>query len=136
MYQSRFESRTLSTVVKTATFDADSIGLVNARRGIPDVIVRSSISEDGRRLTAMLVNRSLDRSATTRVTINGFDAGRADCQVLGAPAPNAVNGPSLTNTTVSAGAIAPAPMVCEIHDGVSTMTIPPSAIVSMVMERR
>jgi len=135
MYQSRFEARTLPTVVKTATFDAESIGLVNARRGIPDVIVRSSISEDGRRLTAMLVNRSLDRSATTRVTIDGFAAGRADCQVLGAPAPNAVNGPSLTNTTVNAGAIAPAPLVCQIHDGIS-MTIPPSAIVSMVVERR
>ena len=135
MYRTRFESRALSTVVKTATFDADSIGLVNARRDIPDVIVRSSISEDGRRLTAMLVNRNLDRSASARVTIDGFAAGRADCLVLRAPAPNAVNGPSLTNTTVSGEAIAPAPLVCEVRDGIS-MTIPPSGIVSMVVERR
>jgi alpha-N-arabinofuranosidase len=134
MYRSRFEPRLVPVTVKGPTFDSQQIGLVNPQRNVAEVLARASLSDNGRRLTAMLVNRSVDRTAATRVALNGFSARRVDCQVLAGSAPNAINGTSLTRTTISDGPIVPKPLTCTLRDGVS-LTLPPSSVVSMVVEQ-
>jgi alpha-L-arabinofuranosidase len=135
MYRSRFETRLLPVTVDGPTFDSEAVGLVKAQRGVAEVLARATVSTDGRRLTAMLVNRSLDRSIATRVALRGFEAGRADCQVLSAASPNSINGPGLTDSTRSGAAIAPQPIACAPGPDMS-VAIPPSAVVSIVLERR
>ncbi len=134
MYRSRFESRMVPLSITGGTFDAPSIGLIKAHRNVPEVVGKASVSDDGRRLTAMLVNRRLEGPANARVTLNGFSGRRVDCQVLSAPTPNAINGPGLTKTTLSGGNIAPQPLKCDLSNGV-LLALPPSSVVSMVVER-
>jgi alpha-N-arabinofuranosidase len=134
LYRSRFESKLVAASVRGAAFNSESVGLVNPQRNVAEVLAKASVSSDGRRLTAMIVNRSVERATPARVTVNGFTARRADCQVLSGSAPNAINGPNLTKTTVSES-ISPRPLTCEVGDGGLTLTLPPSSIVSMVIER-
>ena len=135
MYRSRFESRLVPATVETPRFSSNTIGLVNAQSNVPEVSARASVSANGRRLTAMLVNRSIDRSMNTRITVDGFPVGRVDCQVLAADAPSAINGPALSKSTSTGRTIAPAPVDCSGGDQIA-VSIPPSAVVSLVAERR
>jgi hypothetical protein len=81
------------------------------------------------------VNRSLDHPLDTRVAVTGFTARRADCQVLSAPTPNAINGQSLTNSTAGSGSpIEPRAMACA-PGAPMKVSVPPSGVVSIVMER-
>jgi alpha-N-arabinofuranosidase len=133
MYRSRFESRLVPATVEAPQFSADTVGLINAQSGVPEVSARASISSNGRRLTAMLVNRSVDKPMQKRITIDGFAAGRVDCQVLAGSSPSAINGPPISKSTTS-GRIAPAPINCS-GDPLA-VTIPPSAVVSLVADRK
>ncbi len=134
LFRTRFETRLLRTAVTSPTFDAPAGGLVKARRGLPDLLARGAISADGRRLTAMFVNRSLVRTLAVAVTIKAFPPSSADCVVLSAPSAAQVNGPSLTSTTKPQGGIEPRPMACAAG-GSLTLTIPPNAVVSLVATR-
>lgn len=135
LYRTRFEPGLLSTVVTSPTFDAREKGIVKAHRGRPDLLARASLSADGSRLTALLVNRSLERPLRTTVSVEGFAPGSADCLVLTAPSPASINGPGLTATTrVSSEEIAPKPWPCPVGDPLE-VEIPPSAILSLVAER-
>ena len=79
--------------------------------------------------------QTIPRIGYTRVTVDGFAAGKVDCQVLTAEAPNSINGPALTKSTMTGRPIAPAPIACSGSDQI-TVSIPPSAVVSLVAERR
>jgi alpha-L-arabinofuranosidase len=135
MYRNRFESRLVPATVDAPRFSSNTVGLINSQSNVSEVLARASVSPNGRRLTAMLVNRSIDTAMATRVQVDGFPVGDVDCQVLAADAPHAINGPALTKTTVSGKTIAPAPISCSGGDQIS-VSIPPSGIVSIVAERR
>jgi hypothetical protein len=123
------------TVVTSPTFDAQDKGIVKAHRGLPDLLARASLSADGSRLTALLVNRSLGRPLSTAVSFAGFAPGSADCLILTAPSPASINGPGLTATTLAGGAeITPKPWPCPVGNPVE-VEIPPNTILSLVAER-
>jgi len=135
LYRSRFEPGLLSTVVTSPTFDARANGIVKAHSGLPDLLARASLSADGSRLTALLVNRSLDRPLRTAVSMAGFAPRSTDCLLLTAPSPASINGPGLTTTTRTGGEeIAPRPWPCPAGNPLE-VEIPPNAILSLVAEQ-
>lgn len=135
LYRSRFEPGLLSTVVTSPTFDARANGIVKAHSGLPDLLARASLSADGGRLTALFVNRSLERPLRTAVSMAGFAPRSTDCLLLTAPSPASINGPGLTPTTWSGGEeIAPRPWPCPAGNPLE-VEIPPNAILSLVAER-
>lgn len=135
LYRSRFEPGLLTTTVSSPTFDAQDKGIVKAHRGLPDLLARASLSDDGSRLTALLVNRSLTRPLHAAVSVAGFQPHSADCRILTAPSPASINGPGLTATTLAGGEeIVPKPWPCPIGNPLE-IDIPPNAILSLVAER-
>src|SRR5436190_15196916 len=72
LYRTRFESKLVATSVTGPTFDTTTVGLIKARQGVPEVVAHASVSADGRRLSAILVNRSVDRSTPVHVVVQGF----------------------------------------------------------------
>ena len=135
LYRSRFETGLLSTTVTSPTFDAPEKGIVKAHRGLPDLLARASLSANGRRLTALLVNRSLERSLRATVSVAGFAPRSTDCLILTAPSPASINGPVLTATTHAGGdEITPKPWPCPVGNPLE-VEVPPNAILSLVAER-
>ncbi|HEY3350244.1 MAG TPA: alpha-L-arabinofuranosidase C-terminal domain-containing protein [Thermoanaerobaculia bacterium] len=134
LYRTRFETRLVRAAASSPTFDAPAVGLVKARRGLPDLLARAAISPDGRKLTAMLVNRSLVRTLAVEVALKSFAPSAADCVLLASPSPAQINGPSLTSTTRPQGGIEPRPFPCPAR-GAVTLTMPPNSVVSLVASR-
>ncbi|MCP4656190.1 MAG: hypothetical protein GY856_12325 [bacterium] len=134
LYRSRFESRLVAAEVSSPSFETRRVGIVEARSAVPDLIARASIGEDGRRLTAMLVNRSPDRSLITTVALGGFVPATVDCLILTADQPDAISGPGLTASTRSGGEIVPRPFLCPAASSME-LVIPPNAILSLVAEQ-
>lgn len=134
-YRTRFESRLVPTEVASPSFAARTVGIVKAQTSVPNLVAKASVSVDGRRLTVMLVNRSIDRPLATAVTVEGFMPASAECRVLTAATPAAVNGPSLTRTTrAGVDQVVPRPLPCPASQTMR-LTIPANAIVSLVAHR-
>jgi hypothetical protein len=134
LFRNRLEPRLVATTVEGPTFDAEGVGLVRPRRAQAELLARASLSDDGRRLSALLVNRSLERRLVTRLHVVGFAAAEADCRLLAAASPNAVNGPRLTGSTVAATPpVAPAKVPCRVGEDV---VVPPSSVLSLVARGR
>ncbi len=135
LYAHRFEHRMVETRVDSPTFSAGQVGLVKARRGVPDLVVSASRSAEGRRLTAILVNRSLDRTLTTSVELEGFEPKALNCQLLSASAATALNGPALTRSTLASGdEIQPRPFACSLASRFE-VKLPPASILSLEAKR-
>ncbi len=133
LYRSRFEPRLAAAEVTSPSFDSRRVGIVKARSGVPDLIARASVSEDGRRLTAMVVNRSLTRTLRTTVALGGFVPEAVDCLILTADEPDAISGPGLTASIRSGGEIVPRPFSCPAVSPME-LVIPANAILSLVAE--
>jgi len=134
LYRSRFESQLVSTTVDSPTFNSPQIGIVKKHTAIPDLIAQSSVSDDERRLTILLTNRSLDHGLRTTLVLGDFEPTTADCVVLTASSAAAINGPALSKSTTTDEEIAPRSMTCSPGPEIE-VNIPPGAIVSLVAER-
>lgn len=132
-YRERFESRLVGTDVASPTFSSEQVGVVKARSAVPTLVARASKSPDGRRLTALLVNRSLSSPLETDVSIEGFVPARVSCEILAAPAPNAINGPSLGPTVVKNSNVTPRPFACKSAAS-QRLALPPGSILSLVAD--
>lgn len=133
LYRDRFESRLVATQVSSPTFSSEQVGVVKARSGVPALMARASKSADGKRLTALFVNRSLGAPLETDVVLEGFTPARVSCEILAAPQPNAINGPSLTDTVVKNSDIRPQPFACQSAAN-QHLSLPPGSILSLVAE--
>jgi alpha-L-arabinofuranosidase len=133
LYRTRFEPRLVATeVVTSPSFASAELGIVKARKAAPDLLAKASTSGDGKRLSVMLVNRSLDRALSTTIEAKGFVAKAVDCRAVAAAAANAINGPALGPTVAAGGPeIRPRPLDCRVAGGIE-LTVPPNAIVSVV----
>ena len=134
LYRSRFFDDLLPAKIDSGRFDGGRLGLVKERRGASEILARASRSKDGRRVGIMLVNRSVDHDRQAEVSLAGFPATSVDCKVLSAPVPWAINGPRLSDTTSSAGEIAPRPLPCTGTDRIA-LRLPPNSVVSVVAQR-
>jgi alpha-N-arabinofuranosidase len=135
LYRTRFETRMLPASVSGPVFQSTTVGLIKPQRDVPRVLASASVSPDGRRLTAMLVSRDLERTLPIRLTIQGFSPARSDCRLLSASSPNAINGPGITSTTTGGKPIEPQSIPCTAAPTM-TVSLPPSSVLSVVMEAR
>jgi hypothetical protein len=115
------------------TFDAPSIGLVKARSGVPTLDGIATASGDGRRVSAMLVNRG-PTPLPVELTLATLTPVRSQCVAIGAPSPNASRGPAVSTTTVVRD-LRVTPLPCQAGTP-TTVTVPPYSVVSLVMELR
>ncbi len=135
LYAERFEHQMVAARVDSPTFDAGQVGLVKARQGVPDLVASASRSADGRRLTAILVNRSLNRTLTTTIELSGFEPKTVDCQLLGGSGAAAINGPALTRSTLTSSTeIKPRPVACSAASRFA-VKLPPASILSLEARR-
>ncbi len=132
-YRERFEPRIVATEVTSPTFSSEPVGVVKARQNVPVLLARASLSADGKRMTALFVNRALGGPLDADVSIEGFTPARVSCQILSAPQPNAINGPSLTETVVKTARIEPKEFSCKAA-GRQHLSLPPGSILSLVAE--
>jgi alpha-L-arabinofuranosidase len=135
MYRTRFEPHLLATTTTSPSFDAKPVGIVKAHTGVSDLVARASTSADRRRLTVMLVNRSVERRLQTTVSTGRFVPVTADCRLLSAVSPSAQNGPALTATTTAGAKIVPLAMPCTPSNQGLALELPPNTIASVVMAR-
>lgn len=133
LYRDRFESQVVETLVKTPTFATGTVGLVKARSDAPTLLARASKRSDGRRLTAMLVNRAVSGTLATELVLEGFAPTTVDCRILTAPSLHAINGPALSSTVVADSKIAPAAFPCRVAKQ-QTLSLPAGSILSVVAE--
>jgi hypothetical protein len=132
-YRERFETRLVKTDVSSPTFSSERVGVVKARSGVPALLARASKSADGRRVTALFVNRTLGGPLETDVALEGFTPTRVSCQILAARQPNAINGPSLTNTVIKHSNVVPQAFPCDTAPR-QHLSLPPGSILSFVAE--
>jgi alpha-N-arabinofuranosidase len=132
LYRRRFEPNLVATeVVISPSFSAAETGLVKAATEVPDVLAKASLSDDGKRLAVVLVNRSLDGAHDTTIEIKGFTPKSADCQVVTARSPAAINGSALGDTVQSGEEIRPKPLPCEVGPPIR-FQLPASSFASVV----
>jgi len=132
-YADRFEHGLVETAIETPTYDSPTVGVVKARSAVPVLMGRAGRSADGRRVTALLVNRGLDGPLETELVFRGFAPERISCRVLAAPAPHAINGPGLTDTVKKGSGIAPRDFPCE-PAATQKLSLPAASILSVVAE--
>lgn len=133
LYRNRFEPRLVQTHIASPTFSAEKLGLVRAQAGIPTLVGRAGRSADGRRLTLLLVNRSLDGTLQTEVDLGSFAPTRVTCEVLAATQLHAINGPAVSKTTVADAGVRPKSFPCE-NASKQTLALPAGSILSLVAE--
>jgi alpha-L-arabinofuranosidase len=132
LYRRRFEPNLVATeVVISPSFSAPQTGIVKAATEVPDLLAKASLSDDGKRLSVVLVNRSLDEAHDTTIEVKGFVPASADCQVVTARSPAAINGRALGDTVVSGEEIRPKPLPCEVGPPIR-IQLPASSFVSVV----
>ena len=131
-YADRFERTIVSTQITTPTFSSREVGLIKAQTDVPTLVVSASKSSDGQRLTALFINRSLEGSLETSITLEGFTPTSTTCQIIEAPA-NAINGSGLTDTVQANSRIKSKNFPCK-NATTQTISLPASSIMSLVAE--
>jgi hypothetical protein len=131
-YADRFEHGLVKTDVTTPTFASTTLGVVKARSNAPVLMARAGRSADGRRVTALLVNRAVEGDLTTELAFDGFVPKKISCQLLAAPL-NATNGPVLSRSVQKGAPVKPREMSCT-PSATQTLTLPAGSILSIVAE--
>jgi alpha-N-arabinofuranosidase len=132
LYRRRFESNLVATeVVISPSFSAPLTGVVKSATEVPDLLAKASLSDDRRRLTAVLVNRSQGRTLDTTIEVKGFTPTTADCKVLTASSPSAINGTPFGDSVQGGPSIVPQSISCEVGSTIQ-IRIPASSFVSVV----
>jgi alpha-N-arabinofuranosidase len=131
-YRERFESKVVATETSSPVFSSERVGVVKATPEVPWLLASASKSVDGKRLTALLVNRGLSGPLEVEASLEGFTPAKVSCELLEAP-PNAINGPSLTATVLKNSDVKPKPFPCD-RAASQHLTLPPCSILSLVAE--
>jgi alpha-N-arabinofuranosidase len=84
----------LAAKVDVARFNGPRVGMVEAESGVPYLDVLASAAPDGRTVTALLINKSLDAALQTRVEF-GARGARLVSETLTGAAPDANTGTEL-----------------------------------------
>ena len=72
LFTRHFGTRVIETQVQVPAFDSQTVGLIDAIRGVPFLEVVSSLSADGRTLYLIGINKSFDSAIEARVSMKGF----------------------------------------------------------------
>lgn len=132
LYRKRFEPNLVATeVVVSPSFSAPQTGIVKSAAVVPDLLAKASRSDDGTRLSVMLVNRSLEGALDLSIEVKGFVPAQASCQILTADSPSAINGKAIGDTVQGYRDIRPMPLACEPGPPIR-LVIPANSFVSVV----
>jgi len=135
LYHERFEPRLVETEVDGPRFATGTLGIVKGRSDARTLLARAATSRDGRRLTAMLVNRAVSGTLDTEITLEGFAPTQVDCRILAAPALHAINGPAVSKSVRPDSKIEPTSFPCRAAKQ-QRVSLPAGAILSLVAEGR
>jgi alpha-L-arabinofuranosidase len=72
LYTQHFGEQLVSSKTESPTFDSETIGLIDAVKGVPYLDVVSSLSADGRKLFIMAVNKHFDNTIEATISLRGF----------------------------------------------------------------
>ncbi len=72
LYTQHFGSRLLKTSTDVPTFDTQTVGYTEGITGVPYLDVVSSLSDDGRQLYILAVNKDFDRPIDAAISLPGF----------------------------------------------------------------
>jgi alpha-N-arabinofuranosidase len=72
LFSRYFGSRVVATTTVSPTYDSEAVGMTSAVSKVPYLDVVSSLSEDGRTLYAIAVNKHFDLPIDTRMTFRAF----------------------------------------------------------------
>jgi alpha-N-arabinofuranosidase len=93
-----------SQVTGAPTFSSITLGAVPATTSVPTLDAVASMSNDGKTVFLAVINRSLDSTVSSTISVAGQPANSVgQVYTLKATAANEVNGSTLTTTTVSSG---------------------------------
>lgn len=133
LYRSVLEARVVSATVRSPTFDTETVGIVRARRGVPELDVLATVDEGSSRMGIALVNRNPERALETTVRIEGAAPEAARCSVLSGPSPTALSGPAITRTTrTAARPIEPATVACDAGAEM-TVQVPANGVLTLAV---
>lgn len=112
--------------------DVPQRGFLPGVKSVPDVDVFSALSADRSRLTAFLVNRSLNVARPTQVNVDGFVSSHASATVLTSA------GPQAGNTWDHPDNVSPRRFpLPSLQDGQRlTLTLPPHSLVVVTFARK
>jgi len=133
LYHDRFERRLVETDVSSPGFSTGTLGIVKGRSDARTLLARAATSRDGRRLTAMLVNRAVSGALDTEIALEGFAPTKVECRILAAPALHAINGPAVSKSVLPDSKIEPASFPCRTAKQ-QVVSLPAGSILSLVAE--
>jgi alpha-L-arabinofuranosidase len=119
-----------STVSGSPTYSFEGAGIVPPRDGVPYVTAQASVNSAGDQVYVMLVNKHDASSQQTVINVEGQSSlSSAQAWTLTGPAMNAINGPSLTDTTVTADPpIMLNSLPVQVSGSTVTVTLPPRSV--------
>ena len=74
LYTQHFGDRLVQSSVSSPTYDSETVGVVDAVKGVPYLDVLSSLNSDGSKLYVMAINKDFDSPLETSITLRGFKA--------------------------------------------------------------
>lgn len=111
--------------------DVPQRGFLPAVANVPDVDVAAALSADRRRLTAFVVNRSLDQTRPIKFSIAGFRSDAASATILSAPDAQA------RNTWEKPDTVAPRPFALpRAQANELTVEVPPHSLIVFTFQAR
>lgn len=124
-----------ASVSGSPTFSVEATGIVPPRSDVPYVTAQASISSSGDKVYVILVNKHDASAQQTIISVEGQSSiSSANAWTLTGPAMNAINGPSLTATTMTADPpITPATLPAEVNGSAVILTLPPRSVTSVTI---
>lgn len=95
MFTRHFGSQVVANEVTSPAYQSSAVGLMDAMQDVPLLETVSSLSDDGRRLFVMVINKSFDEPLRALIDLEGFEAAGGMVHVLAGTAIDANTGTEL-----------------------------------------
>lgn len=124
-----------ASVTGSPTYSIEATGIVPERTNAPYITAQASVSTAGDQLYVMAVNKHEASAQQAVISVQGQSSiPSAQAWTLTGPAMNSINGPSLTDTTVTADPpIALASLQVQTSGGAAIVALPPRSVTAVVI---
>ncbi len=95
LFTRHFGTTLVGSRAEAPTYDSVRAGIVPAMQRVPTLESVASVSEDGRRLFVMLINKSIDQAADVAIDLRGFEPSGGVAHLLTGASPDSNTGTQL-----------------------------------------
>ncbi len=95
LFTRHFGTTLVGSRAEAPTYDSVRAGIVPAMQRVPTLESVASVSEDGRRLYVILINKSIDQAADVAIELRGFEPSEATAHLLTGASPDSNTGTQL-----------------------------------------